>query len=119
MIRARSISATIALTALAACASRSDAPPADTGGATRAAAANDTTRISNVVGGLRPPVEIEGKPAPHWTLAERMTHYKVPGVSIAVIEGGRIAWARGFGVKEAGKSDTVTPATLFQAASIR
>ena len=118
MIRARSISATIALTALAACASRSDTPPADTGGATRAAAANDTTRISNVVGGLRPPVEIEGKPAPHWTLAERMTHYKVPGVSIAVIEGGRIAWARGFGVKEAGKSDSVTPATLFQAASI-
>jgi CubicO group peptidase (beta-lactamase class C family) len=39
-------------------------------------------------------------------------------VSIAVVEGGRIAWARGFGVKEAGGRDSVTDATLFQAASI-
>jgi len=118
VIRARSISATIALTALAACASRSDTSPADTTGGARAAASNDTARISHVLAGLRPPVEIQGKPAPRWTLAERMTQHKVPGVSIAVIEGGRIAWARGFGVKEAGKSDSVTPATLFQAASI-
>ena len=35
-------------------------------------------------------------------LAERMAHYKVPGVSIAVIDSGRVVWARGFGVKEAG-----------------
>jgi CubicO group peptidase (beta-lactamase class C family) len=118
VIRTRSISATIALAALAACASRSDTPPADTVGAARAAAPNDTARISHVLGGLRPPVEIQGKPAPRWTLAERMTNHKVPGVSIAVVEGGRIAWVRGFGVKEAGKSDSVTPATLFQAASI-
>ena len=118
VIRARSISATIALTALAACASRSDTPSTDTAGAARADAPNDTARISHVLGGLRPPVEIQGKPAPRWTLAERMTQHKVPGVSIAVIQGGRIAWARGFGVKEAGKSDSVTPATLFQAASI-
>jgi CubicO group peptidase (beta-lactamase class C family) len=47
-----------------------------------------------------------------------MAHYKVPGASIAVIEGGRVAWTRGVGVKEAAKSDPVTPATLFQAASI-
>ena len=53
-----------------------------------------------------------------WALAERMANYKVPGVSIAVIEGGRVSWARGVGVKEAGKPDSVTPATLFQAASI-
>ena len=63
-------------------------------------------------------MEIEGRPAGRWTLAERMTYHKVPGVSIAVIDGGRIAWARGFGLKQAGKSESVTPATLFQAASI-
>ena len=117
----RSISATcslVALAALAACASRSEPPPADTGGAARATAPNDTTRIDRVLRGLRPPVEIEGKPAVRWTLAERMTNYKVPGVSIAVIQDGHIAWARGFGEKEAGKTDPVTPTTLFQAASI-
>ena len=117
VIRARSISATIVIATLAGCSARSETPPTDSAAA-RAADPNDTAHISRVLGGLRPPVEIEGKPAQRWTLAERMTNYKVPGVSIAVIQGGRIAWARGFGVKEAGKSDSVTPATLFQAASI-
>ena len=115
--RARSIPAIIAIAALAGCSARSETPRTDSAAA-RAADPNDTTRISRVLAGLRPPVEIEGKPNQRWTLAERMTNYKVPGVSIAVIEGGRIAWARGFGVKEAGKTDPVTPTTLFQAASI-
>jgi CubicO group peptidase (beta-lactamase class C family) len=75
-------------------------------------------RAERVLGGLRPPVEAVGRPEVRWALAERMAHYKVPGVSLAVIEGGRVAWARGVGVKEAGKTDPVTPATLFQAASI-
>jgi CubicO group peptidase (beta-lactamase class C family) len=52
------------------------------------------------------------------TIAERMRHYNVPGVSVAVIDGGEIAWARGYGVAEAGSADPVTPDTLFQAASI-
>ena len=117
MIRARSLSAIIALGILAGCSARSETPRTDSAAA-RSATSNDTTRITRVLGGLRPPVEIQGKPAQRWTLADRMKEHKVPGVSIAVIEGGRIAWARGFGVKEAGTSDSVTPATLFQAASI-
>lgn len=47
-----------------------------------------------------------------------MRHYQVPGVSIAVIEGGRIEWARGYGVREAGGTAPVDTATLFQSASI-
>jgi CubicO group peptidase (beta-lactamase class C family) len=50
-----------------------------------------------------------------------MAHYRVPGASVAVIADGRVAWARAAGVKAAGGStaaDSVTPATLFQAASI-
>jgi CubicO group peptidase (beta-lactamase class C family) len=117
VIRARSISAIIAIATLAGCSGRSDKPPTDSATA-RTAGADDTTHIDRVVGGLRPPVEINGKPATRWTLADRMANYKVPGVSIAVIQDGRIAWARGFGVKEVGKPDPVTPATLFQAASI-
>jgi len=52
------------------------------------------------------------------TLAERMNTLVTPGVSIAVIEDGKIAWAKGWGVREAGQPDPVTPQTLFQAASI-
>src|SRR5262252_3828322 len=111
-------SSVAALATLAVSASRSKTPPADSTGAARAVAPGDTARIGRVMRGLRPPVEVEGKPPVDWTLAERMENYKVPGVSIAVVEGGRIAWARGVGVKEAGTSDSVAPTTLFQAASI-
>lgn len=44
-------------------------------------------------------------------MRERMAHYQVPGVSVAVVDGGRLVWARGFG-------DGVDEHTIFQAASI-
>jgi CubicO group peptidase (beta-lactamase class C family) len=47
-----------------------------------------------------------------------MERHKVPGVSVAVVQDGRIAWARGWGVKAAGARDPVDADTLFQAASI-
>ena len=51
-------------------------------------------------------------------IAERMKHYRVPGVSIAVINDFEIEWTKGYGVLEAGGDVPVTPETLFQAASI-
>ena len=47
-----------------------------------------------------------------------MNHYRIPGLSIAVINNGKIEWAKGYGVKENGTDDPVTVTTLFQAASI-
>jgi CubicO group peptidase (beta-lactamase class C family) len=65
---------------------------------------------------LLPTVLLEGfKP---WTLEERMRHYRVPGVSIALIQRGRVAWARGYGVLDLTSKAPVTPRSLFQAASI-
>jgi CubicO group peptidase (beta-lactamase class C family) len=54
----------------------------------------------------------------HSTLADRMAHYRVPAVSIAVIDNYQVEWARGFGVVAAGSTQAVTSKTLFQAASI-
>jgi CubicO group peptidase (beta-lactamase class C family) len=51
-------------------------------------------------------------------LEERMAHHRVPGISIAVVDDLEIAWAKAYGVLEAGKSERVTPGTLFQPASI-
>ena len=51
-------------------------------------------------------------------LKERMSYYKTPGISIAVINNGNLEWARGFGYKNIEKKETVTQNTLFQAASI-
>lgn len=51
-------------------------------------------------------------------LSDRMAHYNVPGVSIAVVNDFEIEWARGYGLLKAGGDEPVTPDTLFQAASV-
>jgi CubicO group peptidase (beta-lactamase class C family) len=51
-------------------------------------------------------------------ILERMAHYAVPGVALALIGDSDIASEAGHGVKEAGRDDPVTPATRFQACSI-
>jgi len=73
--------------------------------------------IAAVENGLLPAVRIRGQ-TQRMQLTERMALYKVPGVSIAVINDGRIEWAKGYGVLDAGGSTPVDAATLFQAASI-
>jgi len=60
----------------------------------------------------------KGKPIAAMNILDRMKYYHVPGVSVAVIDNGKIDWAKGYGVKETGGNDPVSPETLFQAASI-
>ncbi|MGN6619621.1 MAG: serine hydrolase domain-containing protein [Sphingomonas sp.] len=65
---------------------------------------------------LQPPVIKPGdKP---FNLADRMRKYDVPGISVAVIHDGKMAWARGWGVRDLTSCKPVTPDTAFQAASI-
>jgi CubicO group peptidase (beta-lactamase class C family) len=47
-----------------------------------------------------------------------MKHYKIPGVSIAVINNFKVEWAKSYGVKDVETSEPVTAGTLFQAGSI-
>lgn len=75
-------------------------------------------RLQRVITNLQAPVAVAGETAAPMELRERMAHYRVPGVSIAVVDGGELAWARGFGIREAGTTDSVTAGTRFQAASI-
>jgi len=51
------------------------------------------------------------------SLSERMAFYKVPGVSIALLDGFSISWAKGYGEIKAGSGKAVTPDSLFEAAS--
>lgn len=73
-------------------------------------------KISEVETNLIPPVYIEGDST--WTIEERMEHYGVPGVSIAVINEGAIAWVKTYGIMGKESKAPVTENTLFQAASI-
>lgn len=74
-------------------------------------------RIEQVETNLGTAVEIAGRPSPKVTLANKMRDLHVPGVSIAVIQGGRIAWAKGYG-KTSGNGGGVTTHSCFQAGSI-
>ena len=80
--------------------------------------ASQEAKMERVLTGLRPPIAIKGQLPVRWTLAERMAASHVLGLSIALIDDGKIAWARGFGVKEAGRNEAVTTSTLFEAQSI-
>ena len=51
-------------------------------------------------------------------LDKRMAYYHVPGISIALVNKGELAWAKGYGLMEAGTQKKVTADTIFQAASI-
>ncbi|WP_437817465.1 serine hydrolase [Sorangium sp. So ce1078] len=42
----------------------------------------------------------------------------IPGMAVAVLQGGKVVFERGFGVRELGKKDPVTPSTLFRLASM-
>ena len=68
--------------------------------------------------GLRPAVRLLDRADTTFDLLERMRFYHVPGVSIAVVDGDRVVWAKGFGVKAFGGSEPVDTSTLFLAGSI-
>jgi CubicO group peptidase (beta-lactamase class C family) len=74
-------------------------------------------RIARVEHGLLPPVVVQGEQA-GMDIHDRMAFYKVPGVSIAVIDHGRIDWTAGLGFADVAAQRPVTPDTRFQAASI-
>jgi CubicO group peptidase (beta-lactamase class C family) len=80
--------------------------------------AADGERIQRIENGLLPGILINGQTRHGMRLLDRMTHYKVPGVSIAFFARGKILWARAYGYADVSKMRAVTPETLFQAASI-
>lgn len=52
------------------------------------------------------------------TLSAQLKFYNTPGLSIAVINDGKIEWARGFGIRNESTGDSVDIHTLFEAGSV-
>lgn len=88
----------------------------------RQAVADDTAvidaRIVRIENGLLPQTVIKGRSLLPMRLTERMEALKVPGISIALINQGKIEWARGYGYADVASKRPVTVETRFQAASI-
>ena len=75
-------------------------------------------RIARAMSDIRPETAFKESLGSPQTLAERMAFCHTPGVGLAIVEGFEVAWAGGFGRREAGHDDPMTAGTLFQAASI-
>ncbi|HEY1654378.1 MAG TPA: serine hydrolase domain-containing protein [Candidatus Tumulicola sp.] len=74
--------------------------------------------IAGVERELQPQFYLTGRPRVTHTLAERMRFYKVPAVSIAVIDDYRVAWTAAYGFRDVAAHEPAETATLFQAASM-
>jgi CubicO group peptidase (beta-lactamase class C family) len=75
-------------------------------------------RIARVESGLLPPARIAGTKSPPWTIAARLKEHNVPGVSLAVLDRGELAWARAYGLARAGDTAPTTTETTFSAGAI-
>lgn len=73
-------------------------------------------KMAEVENNLRGWVEI--KDSVGWNIQDRMKHYRINGLSIAVIENYKVAWAKGYGWADTLTKRRVTSKTLFQPASI-
>ncbi len=78
--------------------------------------ADGAARIARVENGLQTPIVIQGDPTGN--ILDRMKHYGIPGVSVAVFDKDRIVWAKGYGVMDVDTKEPVTEKTLFVAGSI-
>ncbi len=75
-------------------------------------------RMQRVENGI-PPIPLSATEPPlQLNIEKLMQLYKVPGLSVAVIDNFKIAWAKGYGITEAGGNKPVTVHTFFQAGSI-
>jgi CubicO group peptidase (beta-lactamase class C family) len=77
-----------------------------------------SAKIAKVEHGLLPAVRIKGAPVEHYDIQSRMAHYRVPGVSVAVINNYVIEWAKGYGYRDKEAKLPVDSQTLFEAGSI-
>lgn len=51
-------------------------------------------------------------------LNSKMSHYGVPGISFAVLENGKLSWAKGYGVLQKGSNEQVNTETVFSVGSV-
>ena len=73
-------------------------------------------QIRQVENHLAGPIKVEGQK--DFTLQQRMAHYKVKGLSIAVIQNYKVIWAKGYGWADEAEKRPVTTETLFEPGSI-
>jgi CubicO group peptidase (beta-lactamase class C family) len=75
-------------------------------------------RIERVERGLLPRISLTQDLGVTASITQRMARLGIPGVSVAVIDEGKLAWARAYGFSDTVEKTPVTTETVFQAGSI-
>jgi CubicO group peptidase (beta-lactamase class C family) len=75
-------------------------------------------RLEQALQAMVPPVAVAGRTYRPRPVTDLMLKEKVPAVSVAVLEGGRVTYAQAFGVADRATGEAATTETMFQAASI-
>ena len=83
-----------------------------------AAEATVAQQIRRVENDLLPSVALKENLGRPKSIPQRMQGLGIPGISIAVIDSGKVAWTRAYGLSDTVEKTAVTPQTLFQAGSI-
>jgi CubicO group peptidase (beta-lactamase class C family) len=79
---------------------------------------SDIDRIARIEAQLLPAVPLATDTGSQWSIHQRLRAHRIPGLSVAVVHDGRVAWVRSYGHRDAEISEPVTPCTMFQAGSI-
>ena len=74
--------------------------------------------IDRIENHLIAPDYAKAVPVEHASIADRLAYWKVPGVSIAIIENGNVVYSKGFGVANVETGAKVDEHTLFHGASL-
>ena len=75
-------------------------------------------RILRIENNIQPILQIEGEEVPTNSIDERMKELNIPGLSIAVVSGGKLDWAKGYGLADKAENRFVDTTTMFLAGSI-
>ncbi|MEM7308005.1 MAG: serine hydrolase [Planctomycetota bacterium] len=79
---------------------------------------DEAASIARIEAAIVPSFFIEGRPPREASLEQRMRELGVPGVSVAVIRAGELAWTKAWGYADLERERPATTRTRFQAASI-
>ena len=79
---------------------------------------SQAAHIAHIEQSLSPTLVVQGRPVASHSLAEEMASHRTPALSVAVVDGGRIVWAKAYGYADVAAKTRATPRTLFQAGSV-
>ena len=75
-------------------------------------------RIARIENGLMPVVHIVGTDPVTFNLEDRLAEFGIPGISVAFVADGEIAWARAWGMADVAAGRRMDPNTMLLAGSI-